>query len=132
MGNYTIFGGFEIPRKGRQARNFSTNVPKILHLKSSSEQIFSKNCPWVPLTPSGLDLFIKENVGKLAIHNGISNNKLYHLHWRMLWFHFILGCYYIFLFLNNHTLPYPKTKGNKLEPKKNLNHICAHLNNKLV
>ena len=31
---------FENPRRGRQARNFSTNVPKILDLKSSSEQIF--------------------------------------------------------------------------------------------
>ena len=40
---------FENPRRGRQARNFTTNVPKILDLKSSSEQIFSKNWPWVPL-----------------------------------------------------------------------------------
>ena len=41
---------FENPRRrGRQARNFATNVPKILDLKSSSEQIFSKNCRWVPL-----------------------------------------------------------------------------------
>ena len=31
---------FENPRRGRQARNFRTNVPKILDLKSSSEQIF--------------------------------------------------------------------------------------------
>ena len=31
---------FESPRRGRQARNFSTNVSKILDLKSSSEQIF--------------------------------------------------------------------------------------------
>ena len=30
----------ENPRRGRQARNFTTNVPKILDLKSSSEQIF--------------------------------------------------------------------------------------------
>ena len=45
MGNYTIFGGLEDPRRGRQARN----VPKILDLKSTSEQIFSKNCRWVPL-----------------------------------------------------------------------------------
>ena len=29
---------FENPRRGRQARNFTTNVPKILDLKSSSEQ----------------------------------------------------------------------------------------------
>ena len=31
---------FENPRRGRLARNFITNVPKILDLKSSSEQIF--------------------------------------------------------------------------------------------
>ena len=31
---------FENPRRGRQARNFTTNVSKILGLKSSSEQIF--------------------------------------------------------------------------------------------
>ena len=40
---------FENPRRGRQARNFTTNVPKILDRKSSSEQIFSGNCRWVPL-----------------------------------------------------------------------------------
>ena len=34
---------FENPRRVRQARNFTTNVPKILDLKSSSEQIFSEN-----------------------------------------------------------------------------------------
>ena len=49
MGNYTIFGGFQNPRRGSQARNLTTNVPKILDLKSSSEQIFSENCRWVPL-----------------------------------------------------------------------------------
>ena len=31
---------FENPRRGRQVRNFTTNVSKILDLKSSSEQIF--------------------------------------------------------------------------------------------
>ena len=40
---------FENPRRDRQARNFATNVPKMLDLKSSSEQIFSENCRWVPL-----------------------------------------------------------------------------------
>ena len=40
MGNYTIFLMFENPRRGRQARNITTNVPKILDLKSSSEEIF--------------------------------------------------------------------------------------------
>ena len=39
---------FENPRRGGQARNFATNVPKILDLKSSSKQIFSEidvGCP---------------------------------------------------------------------------------------
>ena len=49
MGDYTILQMFENPRRGRQARNFTTNVPKILDLKSSSEKIFSENCRWVPL-----------------------------------------------------------------------------------
>ena len=49
MGNYIILGGFGNPRRGGQARNLTTNVPKILYLKSSSEQIFSKNCRWVLL-----------------------------------------------------------------------------------
>ena len=40
---------FENPRRGRQAKNFGKNVPKIADLKSSIEQIFSENCPWVPL-----------------------------------------------------------------------------------
>ena len=40
MGKYTIFYLFENPRRGMEARNFITNVPKILDLKSSSEQIF--------------------------------------------------------------------------------------------
>ena len=43
MGNYTTFQMFENPRRERQARNFTTNVPKNLDLKSSSEQIFSEN-----------------------------------------------------------------------------------------
>ena len=42
MGNYTIFKMFENPRRCRQARNFTTNVPKTLVLKSSFEQIFSE------------------------------------------------------------------------------------------
>ena len=36
---------FEYPRRGRQARNFTKNAPKILDLKSSSEQIFSRKLP---------------------------------------------------------------------------------------
>ena len=59
MGNYTILGGLENPRRGRQARNLTTNVPKILDLKSSSEQIFSKNCRWVPLGESRRHKFFR-------------------------------------------------------------------------
>ena len=40
MVNVTIFYLFENPKKGMRARKFTTNVPKILDLKSSSEQIF--------------------------------------------------------------------------------------------
>ena len=43
---------FENPTRGRQGINFGTNVPKNLDLKSSSEQIFSKNWRWVPLLSS--------------------------------------------------------------------------------
>ena len=55
MGNYIIFARFENPRRGSQARNLTTNIPKILDLKSSSAQIFSKNRRWVPLR-HGLDI----------------------------------------------------------------------------
>ena len=50
MGNYTIFGVFENPRRGWQARNLTTNVPKIL---VRSQIVFLtdifQNCRWVPL-----------------------------------------------------------------------------------
>ena len=42
---------FENPRRDRQARNFTTNAPKILELKSSPEQIFSLK---LPLGASGI------------------------------------------------------------------------------
>ena len=51
---------FENPRRGRQARNFTTNVPKILDLKSSSNQIFSKNFCWVPLIFVDLQRYYKD------------------------------------------------------------------------
>ena len=60
MGNYTIFGGFENPRRGRQARNLTTNVPKILDLKSSSEQMFFENCRWVLLN-TGCNKYSSKN-----------------------------------------------------------------------
>ena len=64
---------FENPRRGRQARNFTTNVPKILDLKSSSEQIFSENCRWVPLC--GLEFHYKVNRActRNVLHSGLIN-----------------------------------------------------------
>ena len=50
---------FENPRRGRQARNFTKNVPKILDLKSSSEQIFS---PKLPLGAPGQGTWADESV----------------------------------------------------------------------
>ena len=47
---------FENPRRAKQARNFTTYVPKILDLKSSSEQIFSENWRWVPLIMARMDM----------------------------------------------------------------------------
>ena len=50
---------FENPRRGRKARNFTTNVPKILDLKVSSEQIFFRKLtlgapgPFQPATYGG-------------------------------------------------------------------------------
>ena len=49
---------FGNPRGGRQARNFTTNVPKILDLKSSSEQIFFRK-----LTLGALENNTKEGTG---------------------------------------------------------------------
>ena len=48
---------FENPRRGKQARNFTRNVPKILDLKSSSEQIFSESIRWVPLIDDELIIY---------------------------------------------------------------------------
>ena len=44
---------FENPRRGRQARNFTTNVPKILVLNANRlpNRYFPANCRWVPLFP---------------------------------------------------------------------------------
>ena len=59
MGNYTIFLMFENPRRGRQARNFTENDPKILDLKSSSEQIiFRKLSLGAPVLVVSFAIFI--------------------------------------------------------------------------
>ena len=49
---------FENPRTCRQARNLTTKISKNLDLKSSSEQIFSENCRWVPLHVVCLEWFL--------------------------------------------------------------------------
>ena len=49
---------FENPRRGRQARNFNTNVPKIVDLQLSTEQIFPENWRWVPLIKNLKCLFV--------------------------------------------------------------------------
>jgi len=53
---------FENPRRSRQARNFTTNVPKILDLKSSSEQIFFRKLSLGAPDP------IKKNEFKLSLN----------------------------------------------------------------
>ena len=62
---------FENPRRVRQARNSTANVPKILDLKSSSEHVFSENCRWVPLIWEISALVIK----KLLREIGYSRSK---------------------------------------------------------
>ena len=68
MSNYTIFEGFENPRRVRQARKLTTNVPKILDLKSSSEQIFSKNRRWVLLHEAGPPEQLPKSITKTLDH----------------------------------------------------------------
>ena len=78
MGNDIIFfgvGRFENPGRDGQARNLTTNVPKVLGLKSSSEQIFSKSCRCVPLysykTPASL-----KSIPSSVKMNDVSFSKL--------------------------------------------------------
>ena len=68
MSSYTIFEGFENPRRVRQARNLTTNVPKILDLKSSSEQIVSKNRRWVLLHEAGPPEQLHKSITKTLDH----------------------------------------------------------------
>ena len=66
-----MFGRFENPGRGMQARNLTTNVSKILDLKSSSEQIFSKNCRWVPLMKRiAKNIILEEGINYTANRNG--------------------------------------------------------------
>ena len=71
MGNYTIFLKFENPRRGRQARNLSENDPKILDLKSSSEQIIfrklSLGAPDYSLVISLIGQLRYDVIGRLSV-----------------------------------------------------------------
>ena len=63
---------FENPRGGRQARNFTTNVPKILVLKSSSEQIFSRKLPLgAPEKQQPAEEKDADNIGKVLCNSFI-------------------------------------------------------------
>ena len=66
---------FENPRRGRQARNVTTNDPKILDFKSSSEQIFSKTCRWVSLIVAAVDSICKKRQRKLSHSRWVDRNK---------------------------------------------------------
>ena len=54
---------FENPRRGRQGRNFTTTAPKILDLKSPSEQILFRNCRWVPL------FYLEDEIPSVSVPN---------------------------------------------------------------
>ena len=69
---------FENPRRGRQAKNFTTNVPKILDL--NSEQIFSKNWRWVPLN-SGKNYHLP-NANKIACELAVYSGKNESTSWK--------------------------------------------------
>ena len=73
---------FENPRRDRQARNFTTNVSKILDLKSSSEQIFSKNWRWVPLmVPENWTLSVYQQkwhaIPEISVKAGVNRNPAF-------------------------------------------------------
>ena len=62
-------------RRARQARNFTTNVPKILDLQSSSEQIFSKSWRWLPLI-NGTNNLNFTRVGEHSIYQNWGKERL--------------------------------------------------------
>ena len=59
---------FENPRRGRQARNFATNVSKILDLKSSSEQIFFRKLSL------GAPEIKRAAIVQISFHSGFARN----------------------------------------------------------
>ena len=59
---------FENPRRGRQARNFATNVSKILDVKSSSEQIFFRKLSL------GAPEIKRATIVQISSHSGFARN----------------------------------------------------------
>ena len=59
---------FENPTRGRQARSFATNVPKILDLKSSSEQIFFRKLSL------GAPEIKRAVIVQISFHSGFARN----------------------------------------------------------
>ena len=68
---------FENPRRGRQARNSTANVPKILDLKSSSEHVFSENCRWLPLIWEIIALVIKKLLREIGYSRSKSRSEVH-------------------------------------------------------
>ena len=81
---------FENPRRDGQARNFTTNVSKILDLKSSSEQIFfrklSLGAPAISCLEQGHemnDFCLKKQVsGPILWLSGVAHSKVVFLNLR--------------------------------------------------
>ena len=70
---------FENPRRSRQARSFTTNVPKILDLKSSSEAIFfrklSLSAPEGLICPNNMKIVILRLMTEIPALNFIITVK---------------------------------------------------------
>ena len=73
---------FENPRRGRQGRNFTTNVSKILDLKSSSEQIFFRKLSLgapvgsIGRIPELFDKKLEQRTIAFSIFYGAGSNRI--------------------------------------------------------
>ena len=85
---------FKNPRRSRQTKNFTTTVPKILDLKSSTEQIFFRKLslgapfPWMLILDHTF-LYYK-NKSKLGVSDLYISFK-----WGLDWSQYYLGSYEI-------------------------------------
>ena len=79
---------FENPRRGRQARNFTTNVPKILDLKWIPNRYFPKidvGCAWIKLP-------IFPKMGNVGLFQEFKNYKMVTISCYTFLFFFISAC----------------------------------------